>query len=120
MAMSGLALGDDLTVGDIERSEQRGCAMADVVMGDALDIAESHGQQRLGALECLNLAFLVYAEHHGAVRQIEIKPHDIADLLNEERIVGELEGLSPVRLHADQLEPPLHRALGVVQTVCAK
>jgi len=40
MAMAGLALGDDRAVEHVEGSEQGGCAVALVVVGDALDVAE--------------------------------------------------------------------------------
>jgi hypothetical protein len=43
MAMAGLALGDDRAVEHVEGSEQGGCAVALVVVGDALDVAEPMG-----------------------------------------------------------------------------
>src|SRR3546814_6456885 len=45
----------DLAVGDVARSEQRGRAVAHVVVGDAFDIAQPHRQHRLRALERLDL-----------------------------------------------------------------
>ena len=56
------ALRQDGAVEQVEGSEQRGGAMAEVVVGHALDVAEAQRQQRLGAFERLNLAFLVEAQ----------------------------------------------------------
>ena len=44
MAMAGFALGDDRAVKHVEGGEQRGCAVALVVVGDAFDVAEPHGK----------------------------------------------------------------------------
>ena len=46
------------------------------------------------------------------VRRVEVKPDDVAHLLDEEGIVGELEVALAVRLHAEQVEPALHGGLG--------
>ena len=61
MAMARLALGDDPAVDDVERREERGSAVAIVVVSHALDITESQRQHRLGALQGLHLALLVHA-----------------------------------------------------------
>jgi len=42
----------------VEGGEQRGCAMALVVVGDAFDVAEPHGQHGLGAFKGLDLAHM--------------------------------------------------------------
>jgi hypothetical protein len=42
----------------------------------------------------------------GAVRQIEIQPDDVADLLDEERILRELERLRPVGLQRERAPNP--------------
>lgn len=107
-----LALGEHRTGRHVEGGEQGGGAMADVIVGDAIDVAESHGQQGLGALEGLDLGFLVHAQHDGVIGGVEIQPHDVAHLLDEERVVGEFEMALAVRLHAEQPEPPLHGGLG--------
>ena len=45
--------------------------------------------------------FIVDTEHQRAVRRRQIEPGDVADLVHEQRIAGELEGLRAVRLHAE-------------------
>lgn len=111
MSMACLALGDDFTVSDIECREQRGGAMTHVVVGDPLDVAESHGQHGLSSVERLNLTFLVDAQHHSMIGWIQVQADDVAHLLDEEGVIGELEVALPMRLHPKQLEPALHGAL---------
>lgn len=55
--MSRLALSQDAAVGHIKSCEERRGAMADVIVGDALDIAQSHRQDWLCALKRLHLTF---------------------------------------------------------------
>ena len=42
------------------------------------------------------------------IGRIEIEADDVADLLDEKGIGGELEALGPMRLDAEQLEVALH------------
>ena len=86
--------------------------MALVVVGDALDIAEAHRQHRLGALQRLALALLVHADHQRVVRRAQVQADHVAQLLDEERIGGQLEALGAMRLQAEQLEVALHAGLG--------
>ena len=59
MAMARHALADDGAVEDIERREQRRRAVADVIMGHRSGPALFDRQARLGAVEGLDLAFLL-------------------------------------------------------------
>ena len=45
--------------------------------------------------------FFVDTEHQRAVRRRQIEAYDVADLVHEVRIAGELEGLRAVRLQAE-------------------
>jgi hypothetical protein len=78
------------SVEHIQRSKQRGRAVSLVVVGDALDVAEAHGQHRLSALQRLALALLVHADHQGIVRRAQVQADDVAQLLDEERVVLEM------------------------------
>ena len=69
-AMAPVALPDDRPGGDIEGGEQRGRAIALVVMGAPLNLAWAQRQQGLGAIKCLNLRFLVHTENHGMLRRV--------------------------------------------------
>ena len=59
VTMAGFALGDDRAVEHVEGSEQGGRAVPLVVVSDAFDVAEPHGQHGLGAFEGLDLALLM-------------------------------------------------------------
>jgi len=104
MPMTCLALGQDSAGGDVERGEQGGGAMANVVVGDSFDISQSHGQHGLSPVEGLYLALLIDGEHDRVVRRVQIEPHDIADFFHEERITGQLKVLRAMRLNGKRLE----------------
>lgn len=96
----------------VQRGEQRGRAMALVVVGDSLDVAEPHGQHRLRALQRLTLALLVHADDQRVVRRAQIQAHHVAQLLDEERVVGQLEAFGAMRLQPEELEVPRNAGLG--------
>ena len=59
-----------------------------------------HRENRLGAVEGLNLALFVDGQHDSLLRRREVQPDDITNLFDEERVGRELErlgewGLSP-------------------------
>lgn len=56
--MPRFALGQHRAVGYIPTRQTARCAMANVVMGNALDVAHFHRQHRLGALQRLGLGSL--------------------------------------------------------------
>ena len=70
--------------GHVQGGEQRRGAVADVVVGDPLDVTQPHGQHRLGALQGLDLAFFVHAQDHGVVGRVQVQPDDVADFFDEE------------------------------------
>ena len=74
------------TAGHVQCDEQGGGAVADVVVGDAQRIAQTHGQQWLGTDQGLDLRFLVNAEHDCLVWRVEVEPADVAHLRDKERI----------------------------------
>jgi hypothetical protein len=98
MAVARLALGQHLSVGDIEGGKQRGRAVPLVVVGDAVDVAKPDRQDGLGALERLDLAFLVPAQDDRVIRRIEIEPDDVPNLFDEQGVGRELERPGAVRL----------------------
>jgi len=63
VAVPWLALGDHLSGGHVKGGEQGGSSVADVVMGNTLHEPQPNLQQRLGAIESLDLGLLVDAEH---------------------------------------------------------
>ena len=56
VTMLSPALGQHLTIGNVESGEQRRRPVPDIIVGDALDVAEPERQDRLRSLERLDLA----------------------------------------------------------------
>ena len=98
MTMALHTSANDLAFEDIESSEQRRCAVALVVVGHRPGTAFLHRQAGLGAVERLDLRLFVEREDDGMGGRIDIKPDNIAQLVDELRVVGELELVDPVRL----------------------
>ena len=83
--------------------------MPPVVMGAALDLPGTHGQQRLAAVERLNLRFFVEAQHHGVRGRIDVQPHEVADLLDQQRVRRQLKGRAAMRLETKGFPDALDR-----------
>ena len=110
MAVALHVAADDGAVEHVERGEQRGGAVALVVVGHGAEPALLHRQAGLGAVERLDLALLVDRQHDGMGRRIDVEPDDVAQLVDELRVVGELELPTPVRLQPVRAPDALHRA----------
>jgi hypothetical protein len=89
---------DHRAVEDVHGREQGGLAMALVIMCHRSGAALLDRQARLCAVERLELALFVDAEDHGVRRRIDIEPDDVAQLVDELWILGELELANAVRL----------------------
>ena len=89
---------DDLAFEDVEGGKQGGGAVALVIVGHRGAAPLLHWQPGLGAVERLDLAFLVDAKDHGMGRWIDIKANDILELVGESGVVGDLERAHPMRL----------------------
>ncbi|MDQ1404869.1 MAG: hypothetical protein QOG55_498, partial [Acidobacteriaceae bacterium] len=111
MAMAALAPTDHSAAGQIQSGEQRGGAMANVVVSYPFDVTQPHGQQGLSALQGLDLALFIDAQHHGFVRRMQIQPHDIPHFFNEEGIGGELKVTLPMRLQTKRAPNAMHCVL---------
>ena len=81
-----VAFADDEPRGDIKCGKQRGRTMPRVAVRATFRYARHHRQDRLLAIECLNLTLLIDAEDNGPVRRGQVKPDDIAHLVDEQRI----------------------------------
>jgi hypothetical protein len=58
------------------------------------------GQARLCPVEGLDLALFVHGKNDGVGRRIDIEAHDVAQLVHELRVIGQLEPATPMRLKA--------------------
>src|SRR5215469_14857353 len=96
-----VALGDagnEFTIEVVQRGEQGERPVAEVIVGLGLDVADTQGQTRLGALERLALRFLIAAEDQSFLRRIEIESDYIPELLLKLLVLGQLEGAREMRL----------------------
>ena len=78
-----VAFADDEPRGDIERGKQRSCTMAHIAVRVPFRYVRHYRQDRLLAIECLDLAFLIDTEDNGSVRWGQVKPDNIAHLIDE-------------------------------------
>src|SRR5262245_9383462 len=78
-----VAFADDEPRGDIECGKQRGRTVPHVAVRATFGYARHHRQDRLLAIECLDLALLVDTEDEGPVWRGKVKADDIAYLVDE-------------------------------------
>ena len=109
MTMTLHTLADDLAFKHIERGEQRGNAVTLVVVGHGASASLFHRQPRLGAVQRLDLTFLIDPEHDGVVGRIDVQPDDLLELGRELRIVGKSEPAHQMRPQPMSAPDPLHR-----------
>ena len=81
--VSLVAFADDEARCDVERREQRCCAVPRVTVRPAFGHARHHRQDRLFAIQRLDLAFLVDAKDKRPVGRREVKADDVAHLVDE-------------------------------------
>jgi hypothetical protein len=77
---------DDAAGLHFQGREERGRAMAAVVMRPALDLPRTHRQQRARAVQGLNLRLFIDAQDQRFVRWMEREPYNIPHLLDKQRI----------------------------------
>lgn len=91
--MTGKAAVGHLTGGDLQRSEQGRGAVADIVVGAALGTARAQRQDRLRAVQRLDLGLQVHAQHDRMLGWMEVQADHVMDPGIEFGIGGELERL---------------------------
>jgi hypothetical protein len=72
-------------------------------------LPRSHRQRRLGAIDRLDLQLLVDAQHNSAIRRVEVKSGNFADLFDKQRIARQLKGFAAMRLQPERLSDAVHR-----------
>ena len=83
--------------------------MAFVVVRAALQLPRPQRQQWLRAVQRLNLALLIHAEHQRVIGRVHIQAHDVAHLLDQQRIGRQLESIGTMRLQAEGTPNPADR-----------
>ena len=112
---------DDLTAipaGSIVRMIDRLAVVSDQsrrVSRDAIDHGvHAYDAASMGALRAVastrpSPTQLVHAQHQRLFRRIQIQPDDIADLVDELRIIADLEGVDQMGFEPERLPDPAHR-----------
>ena len=80
----------DLAGGYVQRGEQGGDAVTQIVMGAPFGQPGHHRQYRRGPVQGLDLGFFIDAEHQRLFRRVQIEPDYIADLVNEVRVGADI------------------------------
>jgi hypothetical protein len=107
--VTGIATSDDGSRSSVERREQSKGSMARIVVRAPLNLSWPHGEKRLRSVEGLDLTFLVDAENQRALWRRQVQAYDIAHLLDEERIGGELKCFGAMRLEVEGFPYPMDR-----------
>ena len=92
----------------LRKNELRPVAL--IIMSHGAAATGLDRQSRLGAVERLDLRFLVDRQNHGMRRRVHIEPDNVFDLLGEGGIVGPLERADAMRLEVVRLPNALDRA----------
>ena len=82
MAMTLHVLSDDRVVEPVQSGEQRGRAVALVIVGHGLCVALLSRRPRLCPVECLDPLSLVEVEHDGVRRRVNAEPVDVTQFGN--------------------------------------
>lgn len=93
MAMPRHAIANDGAIEHVQQSEPGRRAIAFVAVRLPGRDSRPQRQERLSAVEGLDLAFLVDAEHQGFVGRIQIQSHHVVEFLDETLVAAEFEGL---------------------------
>ena len=88
--MAGQTCADDRALMDIEGREQGRGAVTFVVVGQGSSLTRFQRQTRLGAVQCLDLAFLIDRKHDGLLWRVEIPPDHISSFLLKLRVIRHL------------------------------
>src|SRR3972149_6339094 len=87
-SMARPALTDHRSCGDVQGSEETGCAMTLVIVSSAFGLPGQHRKDRLATAERLDLTLLIYTKHHRMMRRVHVQADNVSHLIDQQRIVG--------------------------------
>ena len=99
---------DHLAGGGVQRGEQVDGAVPDVVVAAPLGHPGDHRQHRRGPLQRLDLRLLIDREDRRVRRRRQVQADHVADLVDEQRVRGDLEVLGPPGLQPERPPDPVH------------
>ena len=98
--MARQAVTDHVPIKQAQRRKQGGRAVALIIVRHGAAPTVLHREARLGAIQGLDLAFLIHAEDEGMLGRVQLQAYDILHFLLEVRIPAERERADPLRLEA--------------------
>src|SRR5215831_7669362 len=98
MPVTPVATADGDAAGHIQGREQGSDSVSFIIVRLARGHAGCERQNRLRAIQRLDLTLFVYAQDDRAIRWIQVQAHDVPHFLDELRVFGELKVLHSVRL----------------------
>src|SRR5580658_100274 len=118
MSVPSVTFTDDLAVQEVERCKERRGAVALVIVRHRAAATFLQRQARLSAIQGLNLALLVQAQHQSFLRWIQIQPDNVGQFLQKFRIPRELKSTTQMRLEIVQLPQPIYRIFAHPLRLC--
>ena len=91
---------DNLTAEGIHSGEQRGCAIALVIMSHRLATTLLQRKPRLSPVQSLNLTFLIAGEDQRVLWRVEIETDDVFEFFLKLFVVGKFETGHPMGLQS--------------------
>src|SRR3972149_1470519 len=98
MARARQTQANHFPVQSVQRREQGCGSVAFGIVSHGSRSPRFHRKARLGAIENLNLALFIHAQHKGVFRRIEIESHYVLELVNKMSVSAQLEGTNSMRL----------------------
>src|SRR5215467_7071845 len=92
MPMPRLAGSDHRPLQNVECGEPCGGSVSLIIVGLPCRQAGAQRENRLRAVQRLNLAFFIYAKDDRLIWWVHIEPHNVAHFPSKFRIITELEG----------------------------
>lgn len=120
MPMTLEALTDYPALEGIKGREQRGCAVALVIMGHCAGSTLLHRQAGLCEVKRLDLALFVHAQHDRVIRRVHVNSDNIGHFLlsPETWVAGELECLRQMRFEIVGLPDVMDRGFADTLLLC--
>src|SRR6516162_9081254 len=115
MAMPLRTLAPHLALQQFQGREQRGRAIALVIMGQGSAASLLHRKPGLRAIQSLDLALFIDAQHHRLLRWIQIQTDHVGQFLQKARIARKLERFHPMRFQIMAAPDVVYRRLAYSQ-----
>src|ERR1051326_3499879 len=100
MAMARQALADHLSIEHIERGNESGRSMPQIIMRAGATAAAFHGQAGLSSIQGLNLVLFIDTQHQRFIGWIEVKSDHIGQLFHKGFVARKLEAALEMRLYS--------------------